>query len=85
MGNVKNQHVVPRSHGWAVKPAEGEKASRLFEKRKEAVDYAKSVAKKNNVCMVVHDETAKFKNFRCRDDIKISENKLWVIEPMMAC
>jgi hypothetical protein len=66
---TKHEHVVPREDGWAVKVADGERASRVFESREEAIEYAKELAKKHNVCMVVHDEKAKFKDFVCNPEL----------------
>ena len=70
---TKHEHVVPREkERWAVKVADGERASKVFENRKDAIEYAKELAKKHNVCMVVHDESGKFKDFKCGDEIKIA-------------
>jgi len=63
---TKHEHVVPRGEDdWAVIPAGGERASRRFTTRKEALTYAKDLATKHNVCMVVHDEEGKFEEFDC--------------------
>lgn len=67
---VKTQHVVPRVAAWAVKPAGGERASKKFSTRAKAIMYAKSLAKKHNVCMVVHDNNAKFEEFDCKPQIR---------------
>jgi len=56
----KNEHIFHRENGWAVKAAGSERPSSIFETRGEAVDYARELAKKHNVCMVVHDEEGKF-------------------------
>jgi len=66
---TKHQHVVPREDGWAVKVADGEKATKLFDSKEDAIEYAKDLAKKHNVCMVVHDEKAKFEEFDCNPEL----------------
>jgi len=66
---TKHQHVVPREDGWAVKVADGEKATKLFEDREDAIEFAKELAKKHNVCMVIHDENAKFEEFDCNPEL----------------
>jgi hypothetical protein len=70
--NVRmNKHVVPKEDGnWGVKTAGTEKASKIFENKSEALGYAKGLARKHNVCMVVHDEKGKFNDFDC--DLKVS-------------
>lgn len=66
---TKHQHVVPRQEGWAVKVADGERASKVFQDRNEAIEYAKNLSRKHNVCMVVHDESSKFKEFQCNPEL----------------
>ncbi|MBU0957593.1 MAG: DUF2188 domain-containing protein [Nanoarchaeota archaeon] len=61
----KNKHVVPRDDKWAVKEAGSDKATKLFDERKDAVKYAKELASKHKVCLVVHDNDAKFEEFNC--------------------
>ena len=50
----KNQHVVPKDGKWAVKGEGNEKYTKLFETQKEAIDYAKGIAKNQNSDVVVH-------------------------------
>jgi hypothetical protein len=64
------QHVVPTEEMWGVKPAGGKRASKKFKTRGEAVMYAKELAAKHNVCMVVHDKEGKFERFDCKPEIK---------------
>ena len=66
----QDEHIVPREEGWAVKVAGGEKASKIFPTRVEAIDYAKEIAQKHNVCMVVHDEEGKFEDFDCDPEMR---------------
>ena len=65
-----HKHVVPRENGWAVKKEHGKKASRNFESKEQAVDYAMETAKNQGVCVVVHDHKGKFKEFDCEPEVK---------------
>ena len=65
-----NQHIVPASEMWGVRPAGGRKSSRRFEQRGQAIEYAKELAVRHNVCMVVHDKEGKFESFDCKPEIK---------------
>jgi hypothetical protein len=66
---TKHEHVVPRGDEWAVTPAGAERATKKFPTRKEALKYAKDLATKHQVCMVVHDEEGKFEEFDCEPDV----------------
>lgn len=63
-----NKHVVPRKNGWGV--LGGKKASKVFMMKGEAMTYAKDLALRHNVCMVVHDEAGKFEKFECNPEMK---------------
>ena len=66
----KNEHIVKKKDGWAVRAAGSERSTKIFKTRVEAIDYAKELAKKHNVCMVVHDEEGKFEDFDCKPEFK---------------
>ena len=68
--NIGHKHIVPREEGWAVKAAGTERASKIFPTRVEAIDYARELAIKHNVCMVIHDETGKFEDFECTPEFR---------------
>jgi len=79
----KNEHVVPRKKGWAVRREGSEKVSKLFVTQTEAMNYAGNIAKKDDVSMVVHKHNGEFKNFRHGYEIHIKVHKvLPVTEPM---
>ena len=80
MGNVKNQHVVPRESDWATEAEGAQKASRLFDNKQDAVDYASKVAKKHRGCVIVHNGKGKFQNFKCKDEINLKP-KFSFMEP----
>jgi len=61
----KNQHIVPRMNGWAVKREHGKKASKVFADKTDAVTYGKDISEKDNSCLVIHDSEAKFQEVTC--------------------
>lgn len=50
----KNIHVVPHPEGWAIKREGAERASRVTETKKEAVDYARQQARQDGVELIIH-------------------------------
>lgn len=53
MGRTKI-HVTPRDQGdWAVKRANSDRASKVFEKKTDAIDYAKEKAKEEEKSQVI--------------------------------
>lgn len=50
----KNQHVTPKGVKWQVKGAGNKKATKLFNTQKEAIDYAKNIAKNQKSEVVIH-------------------------------
>ncbi|MDX1914842.1 MAG: DUF2188 domain-containing protein [Methylophilus sp.] len=56
------QHVVKGTDGgWAVKKGGSEKASRVFETQKEAIDYGRQVAKNQGAEFYVHGKDGKIR------------------------
>ena len=54
--NYRNYHVVKRADGkWEVKYAGGQKAIKLFDTQKEAVEYTKVMAENQGGSMLVHN------------------------------
>ena len=52
----RNYHVVKRADGkWEVKFAGGQKAIKLFDTQKEALEYSKKMAKNQGGSMLVHN------------------------------
>jgi hypothetical protein len=43
MAKGRNQHVVPRDGGWAVKPEGGQRASSIHGTQREAIDRSREV------------------------------------------
>ncbi|MCW3807067.1 DUF2188 domain-containing protein [Plebeiibacterium marinum] len=50
----KNQHVVPHNNKWAVKGAGNNKATRITNTQKEAIDIAKSISKNQHSELIIH-------------------------------
>ena len=50
----KNQHVVPRKSGWAVKSEGSEKASTIKPTQQKAIQAATKIAKKEKSEVVIH-------------------------------
>lgn len=50
----KNQHVVPRSNGWAVKGEGNKRATSMHETQKQAVDAAREIARNQKSELVIH-------------------------------
>ena len=54
--NYRNYHVVKRADGkWEVKFAGGQKAIKLFNTQKEAIEYTKTMAENQGGKMLVHN------------------------------
>ncbi len=64
--DINNQHIVPREDGWAVVSANAKKATRVFKKKKEAVEFGTKRAEKGKVCAVIHNKDGTFKTRDCR-------------------
>ncbi len=50
----KNQHVVPKDNKWAVKGEKNDKITKLFDTQKDAIDYARDIAKNQQSELVIH-------------------------------
>lgn len=52
---MKNsRHVVPRQDGWAVKKAGATRASKVFDKQSDAIQYAREQSRKESGELYVH-------------------------------
>lgn len=62
MFESKNQHVIPYStKGWAVKKSGAKKVTKTFYTQREAIRYAKSVAKNNKSELFIHSKSGKIR------------------------
>lgn len=80
---MDNEHVVPRKNGWAVKSAGSKRASKIFDTKGEAIEYAKELALKYDVCMMVHDQDGRFEEFDCEPNIGdqhvVKKGEMWAV------
>ena len=54
--NYRTYHLVKRSDGkWEVKYAGGQKAIKLFDTQKEALEYSKKMAKNQDGSVLIHN------------------------------
>ena len=51
---ARDVHVVPHYGGWATKREGGVKVSRLAETQEDAIAYARRLAQRDKVDMVIH-------------------------------
>lgn len=49
-----NQHVTPKGNKWQVKKSRSSRATKVFSTQKEAVAYAKEIAKNQQAELFVH-------------------------------
>jgi uncharacterized protein YdaT len=57
---AKEHHVVPNEEkGWCVKTDNAKRASACFEKKQDAVDYAREVSKNQKTELVIHNKDGK--------------------------
>lgn len=59
MAKNKHQHVVPRGDGWAVVGEGNERASKVTDTQREAIEHAKSVASNSNGDVIIHNREGK--------------------------
>ena len=50
----KNQHVLPHNKKWKIKGEGNEKATKIVETQKEAIDIAREIAKNQQSELVIH-------------------------------
>jgi hypothetical protein len=57
----KNQHVVKRSDGWAVKGAGNQKATKVTSTQKEAIKIAENIARNQHSDTKIHGQDGKIR------------------------
>lgn len=62
MSKARNQHVVPRSGGWAVQPAGGQRASSVHDTQREAIDRGRDVARNQNTELLIHGRDGRIRD-----------------------
>jgi hypothetical protein len=59
MSSKRNQHVVPREDGWAVKGAGAGRATATFDHKADAVARAREIARNQGTELLVHGRDGK--------------------------
>jgi uncharacterized protein YdaT len=54
MAKGKNQQVVPHPDGWAVKSEGAERATKVVDTQREAIDIARQIAQNQQSEMLIH-------------------------------
>jgi uncharacterized protein YdaT len=62
MSKGKNQHVVPRNNGWAVKSEGSSKASVIKPTQEKAIKEAIKIAKNQQSEVVIHSRDGKIRD-----------------------
>ena len=52
----RNQHVVPREDGWAVRGAGAQRDTQVFDRKQDAVDRAREISQNQKSELVVHGQ-----------------------------
>src|SRR3989344_2526261 len=76
MANRKNEHVSPKESGWVVRREGSKKISKLFENRKNAMEYAGIIALNDGGSVVSHKYNGQFKNFKHGNEIQVRTHKI---------
>lgn len=59
---MANQHVVPNNGQWQVKRQGSEKATKNFETQKQAIDYGRSIAIRQQSELVIHGRDGRIRD-----------------------
>lgn len=59
---MKNQHVVPRDDGWAVKKMGATKASAVFNTQQDAIEHANRIAKNQGSAVFIHGKDGRIRD-----------------------
>lgn len=54
MSSKRNQHVVPHQDGWAVRGAGAQRATETFDRKVEAVQAGRNLARRQGTELVIH-------------------------------
>ncbi len=59
--NSKNQHVVPRENGWAVRKPGSLKDTKIFSTQDEAIKFATQIAENNRSEVLIHGKNGRIR------------------------
>lgn len=70
MSGKRNQHVVPHPDGWAVRGAGAQRATETFDRKTDAVDRGREIARNQGTELLIHgrDGQIQSKDSHGRDD-----------------
>ena len=73
----KSHHVVPSKDGWSVRKGGAERASRSFDRKEDAVHYAREVSKHQHSELYIHkrDGTIQNKESHGKDPFPPKDNR----------
>lgn len=58
----KEHHVVYNDDHWSVKKGGGERSIKNFERKRDAVDFAREVSKNQESELIIHGKDSKIQN-----------------------
>jgi hypothetical protein len=76
MVSTKNEHVFPKKGGWTVRHEGSDKISRIFENKKEAMEYAGIIALSDGGFVITHKYNGQFKDFKLGNEIPVRIHKI---------
>lgn len=76
MANIKNEHVFPKKSRWIVRREGSKKISKLFENKKDAMEYASIIALNDSGSVITHKYNGQFKDFKHGDEIQVRTHKI---------
>lgn len=59
---MSNQHVVPNGDNWQVKAEGSTRATKNFNTQREAIDFARDIARKQKSELVIHDRYGRIRD-----------------------
>lgn len=63
----RNQHVVPREDGWAVRGAGAQRDTQVFNRKQDAVDRAREISQNQKSELVVHGQNGQNGQIQFKD------------------
>jgi uncharacterized protein YdaT len=62
MNGKRNQHVVPRGGDWVIRGANSDRATEVFDRKSDAVQRAREIAKNQGTELVIHGSDGKIQS-----------------------
>ena len=62
MSDPKDVHVVPHGDDWAARRPNTDRVSKVFDTQKEAIDYARDVAKRDHSELLIHNREGQIRH-----------------------